>query len=311
MNLLKIINKKNFPNYNFLKFDNGTYTNKDIILLNKDFNILYKIDSNFKVTLYKPEIKIYKICYDESENCYWALMEFDNKIYKLNENLKKIACISLNYPIDLLNEICDISYCKNYDLFVITTNKCIFKFDKNGQCKEKIYENNSKKVYCSSYCFCNYTYILYNENKNTYISILMNDKEVHLYKIPYAFSNFSIVYIEKDKENEGEIITLIAKDDKSNETCLISLCPNYNNSPMPYFKENLDNEDMIGSIILVENSLAHILDLESEKLKKGINLASTVEEMLNLNENLTETIINITQLEYLLTNRLKSLQKFK
>ncbi len=58
---------------------------------NRDFNILYKIDSNFKVTLYKPEMKIYKICYDESENCYWALMEFDNKIYKLNENLYKIC----------------------------------------------------------------------------------------------------------------------------------------------------------------------------------------------------------------------------
>lgn len=311
MNVLKVINKKTFFNDSFFNFDDGTYAKGDIILLNRETNIIYKIDKNFKSTLYKPPIKINKICYDECENCYWALLDSNYKIYKLNEHFRKISCISLKYPVDSPFEICDMSYCENDNLFVITTKKYIFKFDKNGSCKEKIYEKNSLKTYYSSYCFCNSTYVLYSQNKETYISILMNGKETDCYKIPSTCTPFSILHIKKEKNSKSETITLIATENNSNKKYLISLSDNDDNSSIPCISDELDNEEMIHSILSIEKSLAYILDLESEKLRKGISLANTVDEMLKLNENLTETIINITQLEYLLMNRLKSLNGFK
>ena len=286
MNVLKVINKKTFFNDSFFNFDDGTYAKGDIILLNRETNIIYKINNNFKFTLYKPPIKINKLCYDECENCYWALIDSDYKIYKLNEHFRKMSCISLKYPVDSPFEICDMSYCENDNLFVMTTKK-------------------------SSYCFCNSTYVLYSQNKETYISILMNGKETDCYKIPSTCTPFSIIHIKKEKNSKSEIITLIATENNSNKKYLISLSDNDDNSSIPCISNELDNEEMISSILSVEKHLAYILDLESEKLRKGISLANTVDEMLKLNENLTETIINITQLEYLLMTRLKSLNGFK
>ena len=89
---------------------------------NRDFNILYKIDSNFKVTLYKPEMKIYKICYDESENCYWALMEFDNKIYKLNENLTETIINITQLEYLLTNRLKSLQKFKWYNLKNVIKN---------------------------------------------------------------------------------------------------------------------------------------------------------------------------------------------
>ena len=313
MNVLKIINKQTFPNYSCFNFDDGTCTNKGIILLNRVSNVVYRIDNNSKFTLYNLKIKIYKLCYDECEDCYWALLAFDySNIYKLNKHFREMSYIQLNYPIDNPIEICDMSYCKADNLFILTTTKCVFKFDKSGNCTEKIYENNSLKTYISAYCFCNYTYILFYENKKAYISILKDGKEIKCYEILCSFTPSSIIYIEKDKNSKNEIITLTAKADNSNKIHLISLSPDCeDNSAIPCVSKALDNEDMVDSIVSIENSLAHLLDLESEKLEKGIKLADSVEELLKLNENLTEIIINITQLEYLFMTRLKALDDSK
>lgn len=311
--MLKIINNQSFSDYSYLNFDDVICTNKDIILLNKIDNTIYKIDNNSNFTLYKLQIKIYKMCYDECENCYWILTDSNyNNIYKLDENFRKISYIQLNYPINKPIKIYDISYCKVDNLFIITTKKYIFKFDKNGNCKEKIYENNSLKTYLSAYSFCNCTYILYYQDKKSYISLLKDGKEVNFYKIPYTFIPCSIAYIKKCKNSKNEIITLTARNDDSSKMQLISLSHDCkDNSSIHCLSKSLDEQNMINSIISMEKTLSYLLDLESKKLEKGIQVADSVNEMLKLNENLIEIIVNITQLEYLLITRLKVLKNSK
>ncbi len=62
--------------------------------------------------------------------------------------------------------------------------------------------------------------------------------------------------------------------------------------------------DVIESIALMEAGLAHILNAEGEKLQKAIQLSDNVCDLLAINQNVTNTIKSITDLECLLNRKL-------
>lgn len=64
--------------------------------------------------------------------------------------------------------------------------------------------------------------------------------------------------------------------------------------------------DIMESIALTEASIAHILNAEGEKLQKAIACSRNVSELLCVNESVLKTIIQTTQLEQMLYNKLES-----
>lgn len=54
---------------------------------------------------------------------------------------------------------------------------------------------------------------------------------------------------------------------------------------------------LLQSVALVESALAHILNAEGEKLQKAVCMAHCIEELIDVNESITETVNAAAALE--------------
>ncbi|MEG1581731.1 MAG: carboxypeptidase-like regulatory domain-containing protein [Clostridia bacterium] len=64
--------------------------------------------------------------------------------------------------------------------------------------------------------------------------------------------------------------------------------------------------DIIESIALQETGLSHILNAEGEKIQKAIELATCVDDLVKINYSLQDTLIDVTSLETVLFNKLRT-----
>jgi hypothetical protein len=62
------------------------------------------------------------------------------------------------------------------------------------------------------------------------------------------------------------------------------------------------------SIALQEAGLAHILNAEGEKIQRAAKIARRVDELLEVNRSVIDTINSVTQLEFTLVSKLNALQ---
>lgn len=67
--------------------------------------------------------------------------------------------------------------------------------------------------------------------------------------------------------------------------------------------------DIIESIALEEAGLAHILNIEGERLQKGIVLATNIDELISLNFSVKETLKNIITIQILSQFKLDEIAK--
>jgi hypothetical protein len=63
--------------------------------------------------------------------------------------------------------------------------------------------------------------------------------------------------------------------------------------------------DIIESIALQEAGLAHILNAEGEKIQKAVKIASSICELLRVNQSVIETVDSVTRLELALISKLR------
>lgn len=66
---------------------------------------------------------------------------------------------------------------------------------------------------------------------------------------------------------------------------------------------------MIESIAKVETAISHILNAEGEKIQKILACTSDIDKIMCVNERVNETIINVTQLEQVLYNKLAAVTR--
>lgn len=65
-------------------------------------------------------------------------------------------------------------------------------------------------------------------------------------------------------------------------------------------------QDVIESIALTESALAHILNAEGEKLQKAVQLACTVDDLLEINKSVRSALIHAVFLEQTLFTKLET-----
>jgi len=67
--------------------------------------------------------------------------------------------------------------------------------------------------------------------------------------------------------------------------------------------------NIIESIALEETELAHIINVECEKMQKGISLAKNIDDLISLNTSVKDTLTSIIKIQILLQFKLEEIAK--
>ncbi len=71
------------------------------------------------------------------------------------------------------------------------------------------------------------------------------------------------------------------------------------------------SEHIIESIALEETGLAHIINAEGEKIQAALVIATTIEELIAVNTSVSQTLVEVSKVEMLLIDKLKTADTLK
>lgn len=251
------------------------------------------------------------ICYDKTEECFWAWDERTNyTIYKLNMNLEEIGYIELCKCAANNSKITGLSYNCEKDTIFISFSNSIAEFSKTGQLIKPLQKTNNSCCILSIFPY----YIIIEICEHTQIINIysLKGKRIKSYCFSSQYEMKDIVF-NPCLENEKNTISLIffAFDNcgcpcilkckielcgKDSCPCNFQCCHNCCDSVC----------DLLESIALMETALSHVLNAEGEKIQKAIKLADNVCDLLEIDKAVNRTITNITSLEQTLYAKLES-----
>ncbi len=279
-----ITNGKKYDEYFAIKKDD----NLNIYILDKCFNEISKI--TFKFSNKKEIVSIYLDC----DKCKILIAIKDNVFsitldgYFIKDELSK----------DTINLIKETTVKKSYERSL------------NGCC---YYQPITYNNICISavICFCNYTYIAYYKNNSSYIAkISDNGNIINNYYIDDSIKINSLFVA-------CNVLTmLVTKDDCYNYIYISSLCCENVCEIIKDSECRVDYEcdekcnakccdNVICSIACMEKGLASILNGEGAKIQAGIKTATSIEELLKINDSVAKTVNEVTYLEQILYSKLK------
>ncbi len=62
--------------------------------------------------------------------------------------------------------------------------------------------------------------------------------------------------------------------------------------------------DVIESIALEETGIAHVINAEGEKIQAALEIATTIDELVTINESVRKTLIDVSKVQMLLQYKL-------
>ncbi len=63
--------------------------------------------------------------------------------------------------------------------------------------------------------------------------------------------------------------------------------------------------DVIESIALEETGIAHVINAEGEKIQKALEISTTIDELVTINESVRKTLIDVSKVQMLLQYKLE------
>lgn len=281
------------------------------------------------------------ICYDQSENCFWAAEDRKNDVlYKLNSCFEEIGYIEIRGCNKTCCDIAGLSYHCETDRILVAFADFIAELSKKGQIVRGIQKIHTG---CYTAVLSVPSYLITVQRREEISNINLFSCNGYLIKSFCVAGNDRIEAIElgfcpKCAEDSVELIILAHKPGTESclfqyslEHCGINLCREYDTSccnpcdckskwdceakeecPHMYECEHKCEpnpkkctNDLIESIALVETALAHILNAEGEKLQKAVKIADNVYELLEIDRAVNRTVGNITHLEFILLSKLQ------
>lgn len=315
---------------NHNKVNNSAFDGKNYYYTVKCKNIIVKTDSKHCLEI---PIKTYReynaLVFDTIENCFWATSKNDyNSVFKLDCSLEEIDIINVTLDLEVKGNITSLSFnCKCNSIYISYPN-CLIEMRKNGKYKVKFYDDNAYITNVFSLYPHYFVCILNDYNKSQIVyEFNNNNRLVKEYVLPQGIeigsnSNYTIkniIFTPKSSESgEWYIDILYIKDCDYTfkETINITkeslgYTPNDCNFNIIESGCNTCIDDtvsgFISSISRVENSVAEILNSESNKINYAIEKDADIETMLCINKSVTKTIAQVTHLEQVLHNILDSL----
>lgn len=254
------------------------------------------------------------ICYDDIEDCYWAISECKPCLI---QQLDKKFCVVDDIQIsDSRKSIPIAIYCDDSGKGIAVNYPCEIVFLEKKDKKTTWYKNEVNNKNCMAYIFHNnYRVGCYKEYNHQIMQISL-----------YCTENYINVCIPKEYKIVGITPSCCEKscsccfcvlyfDTCSKELVSIKYCVHYSDEPAdPFPPHSLPDHcsiyEIIHSIALEEAGIAHILNAEGEKIQKAVAISSNIGELICVNESVKRTLTQVTLLEGMLYSKLETLANF-
>ncbi|MEG1430410.1 MAG: hypothetical protein RSC89_02760 [Oscillospiraceae bacterium] len=267
------------------------------------------------------------LCYDSSENCFWAAEEHcPAAIFKLDTHFREIDCLRVCLPCDLLGVITGISYQCCRDTLLLSCGAGIVEVEKlHPQCA-KILTKSGQAWMLTVVALCPYYLCCCLLNGRTMLRVYgKNGELLQQCELPRGCSlEAAVFYPDKKDFGACHFYVLLSKCRcyPAILDCVLdlgglcrNLCPcNYalcgkkcHGTQHPHPDPGEGCGKVLESIAYMEAALAHILNAEGEKLQKIIADSDNVCEILEANASVQKTMERATHLEMLLCNKLETL----
>lgn len=246
-----------------------------------------------------------KLCSIELQQDYYKIKCHNNQFIALHKNRNAITIY--NKTFDIVHDIClkhitikhgliyDCTMHKQY--LLLSMHHTLIKIDINNTTCYQTLPYYSDYPYMASLKIENYYATLVNTLCDSYLVTkdLCNHQDYILNKLYIDYTTINDHhYFIKQCCNETIIDIYCFKD------CI---------KQKDYDDYKDCNKKVIQSIANVENSLANILQSESNKIQKAIDDNVEIDKLLEVNHSVYETIENVTQLENILLTKLKHASK--
>lgn len=295
--------------YNSVTFDGCYYyftliCKMLVVQMDTDFNIVKVFDT------YK---KYDKIIYDPVLECFWATRSKGCRfIYKLDSNFIETADICVR-GYSGRGAINGLSYdCLN-DKIIVSFPQAIVSVDKStgeSTTLQTSYHDWYTNVICVHPFFLAYTVSTDGEKVRRYKEV---DGVLELRAtsdMPYNFNmegiTFTTVTENGDDEDVDVVFGILTRHDCDSYLLTRTLSFDEICSCNSWVNDTNCSDDcdcceevcsLIEAIALVETGISHVLNAEGEKIQYAIANASTLTELVDINNSVTATVEKITELE--------------
>lgn len=291
--------------YKGVAYDGNAYY---FTLSNDPYIHIYQKDFVFLAS-YETNHCYSAICYDSVNICFWASDHaYSNTLYCLDENLNERSAFTL--PIDKKIDITGLSCNDIADTLFISYQDGIMEITKNGQLQSQSQPivGSYKAVLSYDHAFLTLRdhYDMQFLDFQSYDGALLESYPINC---PYQILDFAWDYDQmKTCDMLCFLFLIIGKDGCP---CLIKCCLR----PCQCKPSSCDQDDcnrldsicrLLSSIACIEAALSHILNAEGEKIQKAVEIATDVCELLEVNESVRKTVIDVTMLEQVLLAKLNA-----
>lgn len=270
-----------------------TKINKSYFFCNPSHCEINEYDECFQqIACYKVKRKYTHISYCQTLKCYYAITSNHyNRVFKLNKCFEEEDCFELKTGCRMIFNGID---CNSKDIYlscgcyIITVSlACMSKIEvwiKENQRLSSVAKSSQYLMTSLSGCDGS-TFIVFDNCKFLQLSCCL----------PCKYRIQDIAY------DDGYIYILVSKCDCYQFVLVCMLQPHCHKKPC-----HQECNDIIESIALMETSLSHILNAEGEKLQKIIACSDDPCMILEVNEAVNQTIVNVTHLEHVLYSKLET-----
>ncbi|MFI3253774.1 MAG: hypothetical protein R3Y63_05485 [Eubacteriales bacterium] len=280
-------------------------------------NKILKTTEDFQIIEEFPTLRPYDcLCFDREDCCFWATVSgCASRIYQLDCLFQEIACLCLSLPFS--GKITALSFqCCDNSLLIAFPSGALF-YHKESQKITPL--PLVKGIITSALSLCPGYFLVARQGKDQILYTFYDTgEEISRSVIPKGISVQDLSYnpcysdtakldfLFRESGCYSKISSIpITSYELGYEPCICNhkICQHCCKAP-PCPSTEGALSDLIESIALIEAALAHILNAQGEELQKVVAEDSTIEEMLDVNGKINQTIGKVTGLEKILLEKL-------
>jgi len=278
------------------------------------------------------------ITYDSIDRVFWAFAENQSDtVYKLDRDLEEISAVRLCGCS--CGRITGISFDCRSDTLLVSSADAVYEIIKDGRCRRLLKEPEQcegefvsvasmppyfavirrdrgvEKIIIYSGCLCVAQCITLPPElsvKDFFLNPCRSSRRLNSCDVESsgceACETAEFILLASDGDCDSIIISLKAElCGIFLSDCVFKICGKKCKREEKEEKCSRCKCSLICSVALVEASLAHILNAEGEKLQKAVKIAGCVDELLEVNRSVADTINRVTLLENVLLAKLNAI----
>lgn|GEM_PF-1896398 len=287
---------------------------------------IYRYNQKFEhVDVIKLSRSFTGICYDHTDGCFWGFEDkSEDTLVRLDRNFREVETLRLRNYTRQGRHIVGISHCCERNILTLSYQNSIFEVSKQGDHRPVLFKEPCVDImnHCS---IAPYYGIARREGRQQRVGFF--DRRGHMARsveIPCEFKVGDIVHFPCHNHTDFDLMVLVTRPCRGQSILffeMTGMCIHDCHSDIcrRHCEEHCGKGEreehrggrcqhlweLIESVAKVEASIAHILNGESEKLRKAVRMADSIDELLDINRSVNKALSNITRLEYNLQSTLE------